>query len=353
MPTWRAAPSGTRLMLSTPPATTMSIAPHMTACAAKSRACWLEPHARLTVVPGMRSGQPAASAANLAMLLDWSPIWDTHPQITSSTSSGPTPVRRTSSFRTRADSSTGCTVDSPPLRFPTGVRTASTMTASRMGSSRGRGPAGSGPDVIIVLLADQVREPPQRTQFLVRGAAVGLGPDRGDPGAAERPQPVADHVVGPDERRQARQVVRHRLGRVGAAAVQPQFLDPERLGGEAGALAGEVVEVVLPGAHGAQPERQAVLHLAEQRAEVRAELHRPACLQVDVAEAAPGPLRPAADRIEECRRGLRDERAGQPPVGAGAGQLQPARRERRQVHGDLLLGVQGQAEHLALPAGPG
>jgi hypothetical protein len=30
------------------------------------------------------------------------------------------------------------------------------MTASRMGSSRGRGPAGSGPDVIIVLLADQV-----------------------------------------------------------------------------------------------------------------------------------------------------------------------------------------------------
>src|SRR6516162_7590800 len=57
MPTVRVTPSGTRLMLSTPPATTTSIAPHMTACAAKSRACWLEPQARLTVVPGMLGGQ--------------------------------------------------------------------------------------------------------------------------------------------------------------------------------------------------------------------------------------------------------------------------------------------------------
>jgi hypothetical protein len=35
----------------------------MTACAAKSSACWLDPQARLTVVPGMLSGQPAASTA--------------------------------------------------------------------------------------------------------------------------------------------------------------------------------------------------------------------------------------------------------------------------------------------------
>ena len=39
----------------------------MTACTAKSSACWLDPHARFTVVPGMCSGQPAASAAALIL----------------------------------------------------------------------------------------------------------------------------------------------------------------------------------------------------------------------------------------------------------------------------------------------
>ena len=61
MPVARAEPSGTRLITSTPPATTTSCWPDITACTAKSSACWLDPHARLTVVPGMVSGQPAAS----------------------------------------------------------------------------------------------------------------------------------------------------------------------------------------------------------------------------------------------------------------------------------------------------
>jgi hypothetical protein len=50
------------------------------------------------------------------------------------------------------------------------VRTASTITASRMASSRRRGPIASGPDVIIVLLADQIHEPPRGPEFLVGGA---------------------------------------------------------------------------------------------------------------------------------------------------------------------------------------
>mgnify|MGYP007022268180 CR=1 FL=1 len=41
---------------------------------ANSSACWLEPHARLTVVPGTVSGQPAASAADRPTFADWSPI---------------------------------------------------------------------------------------------------------------------------------------------------------------------------------------------------------------------------------------------------------------------------------------
>src|ERR1700739_4558078 len=66
------------------------------------------------------------------MLLDWSPTCDTHPQTTSSTIAGSMPVRSTSSQRTTAERSAGCIPDSPPLRLPTGVRTASTITASRI-----------------------------------------------------------------------------------------------------------------------------------------------------------------------------------------------------------------------------
>src|SRR5882757_97168 len=66
------------------------------------------------------------------MLLDWSPTWDTHPQITSSMMSTEIPVRSSSSLRTMADRSAGCTPDNPPLRFPTAVRTAPTMTTSRI-----------------------------------------------------------------------------------------------------------------------------------------------------------------------------------------------------------------------------
>src|ERR1700710_637393 len=110
----------------------MSCWPHITACTAKSSACWLDPHARFTVVPGMCSGQPAASTEYRPMLLDWSPTWETQPQITSSTTSGSTPVRSASSLSTSADRSAACCSDNPPLRLPTGVRTAPTMTVSRI-----------------------------------------------------------------------------------------------------------------------------------------------------------------------------------------------------------------------------
>src|SRR5882757_11585822 len=128
----RAAPSGTRLIDSTPPATTMSYCPAMTPCAACSSAAWLDPQARFTVIPGTVSGKPAASAAYRPMLLDWSPIWLTHPHTTSSMITGSIPVRSTSAVSTSADRSCGCIPASEPLRLPIGVRTASTMTASGM-----------------------------------------------------------------------------------------------------------------------------------------------------------------------------------------------------------------------------
>ena len=124
------APIGTRLIDSTPPATTTSYWPLARPAAAKWTDCWLDPHCRSMVTPGTDSGQPAASTALRAMSKVCSPTWPTQPQITSSTSSGSTPARSARALSTCADRSTGCTPDSAPFRFPTGVRTAATITAS-------------------------------------------------------------------------------------------------------------------------------------------------------------------------------------------------------------------------------
>ena len=53
-----AAAIGIWLMFCTPPATTRSAVPLITACAAKCTACWDEPHWRSTVTPGTASGRP-------------------------------------------------------------------------------------------------------------------------------------------------------------------------------------------------------------------------------------------------------------------------------------------------------
>ena len=84
---------GTALMFCTPPATTRSAVPDMTACAAKCTACCEEPHCRSTVTPGTSSGRPAASQQVRAMLPACGPIVSTQPKITSSTAAGSTPER--------------------------------------------------------------------------------------------------------------------------------------------------------------------------------------------------------------------------------------------------------------------
>ncbi len=58
---------GTMLMFCTPPATTRSIVPDITAWAANCTACWALPHCRSIVTPGTCCGRPAASQHVLAM----------------------------------------------------------------------------------------------------------------------------------------------------------------------------------------------------------------------------------------------------------------------------------------------
>ena len=131
-----AAPMGTRVIDSTPPATTRSACPDTTAAAATCTACWLDPHCRSTVVAGTVSGQPAASTALRPTFHACSPTWETQPQTTSSTSAGSKPARSASARSTCADRSTGWMPARPPPRRPTGVRTAATITASGMVTPR-------------------------------------------------------------------------------------------------------------------------------------------------------------------------------------------------------------------------
>src|SRR3981189_2362698 len=66
-------PIGTRVMCSTPPATTSWAAPLITAWAAEFTACSPEPQNRLTVVPGTSTRRGAAGAAPRAILLPCAP----------------------------------------------------------------------------------------------------------------------------------------------------------------------------------------------------------------------------------------------------------------------------------------
>ncbi len=66
-------------------------------------ACWDEPHWRSTVVAGTCWGRPAATQALRVTLVLCSPAWVTQPPMTSSTSSGSTPVRSTSEVRAKPE----------------------------------------------------------------------------------------------------------------------------------------------------------------------------------------------------------------------------------------------------------
>ena len=67
------------------------------------------------VTPGIDSGQPAASTASRPTLVDWSAIWVTQPQTTSSISSGSSRFLAASAVSTDADRSTGWTPLERPL----------------------------------------------------------------------------------------------------------------------------------------------------------------------------------------------------------------------------------------------
>ncbi len=91
------APSGTRLIASTPQPIPTSIVPPATSAATMWFACWEEPHWQSTVVAAVENGRPIASHAVRAMLKPCSPDWVTQPPTTCSTASAGMSVRFSSS----------------------------------------------------------------------------------------------------------------------------------------------------------------------------------------------------------------------------------------------------------------
>jgi hypothetical protein len=119
-------------MASMPQAMPTSMAPAAMSPATKWLACCDDPHWQSTVVHATSYGRPDDSQAFRVMFEPCSPACVTHPPTTCSISSGSTPARLTSSTWAAARSSAAWSPESHPLRFPMGVRTASTMTGVGM-----------------------------------------------------------------------------------------------------------------------------------------------------------------------------------------------------------------------------
>ena len=126
-------PIGTRLIDSTPPATTTSYWPLTRPAAAKCTDCWLEPHCRSTVTPGTRL-RPAGGEHGVAgdvegLLADLADAAPDHVVDLGRVGQACALGERVEHVRRQVHR-----VDpaSAPFRFPTGVRTAATITASRI-----------------------------------------------------------------------------------------------------------------------------------------------------------------------------------------------------------------------------
>src|SRR5438105_4527182 len=188
-------------------------------CAAKCTACWLDPHCRSIVVPGTVSGKPAASAALRPTLRLCSPTWLTQPAMTSSTTPGSIPARSTRAPSVCASRSTGCQSFRQPLRRPTGVRTASTITASRIvatavlstrsafGQPPGDKPNAKRQTPTMRLLPPSAFRLPTKPEALAQRRLAELADRRardlrdefdpvGDPPAREVPREVGEQILG-------------------------------------------------------------------------------------------------------------------------------------------------------------
>ena len=128
---------GAMLMLSCPPAMTISESPSRIACAASITAFRPEPQTLLMVIAGTPLGSPD-------LITDWragfcpAPACSTWPRITSLICSPDSLARLSSSTITAAPSSGAGVLAKAPPNLPTAVRVAATITISVMSISKKR-----------------------------------------------------------------------------------------------------------------------------------------------------------------------------------------------------------------------
>ena len=151
---------GARLITSAPPARATSASPSRIACAAETMACRPEPHSRFTVIAGTSCDRPPSSAATRARYMSRGSVLITWPNTTCCTSPAPRPARATASRTTIAPSCVGAWSFRLPPKVPTAVRTALTMTTSRLMTN----PPGNCTVWAVILR----RSPPPRPDRLAR-----------------------------------------------------------------------------------------------------------------------------------------------------------------------------------------
>ena len=118
-------------MLSWPPATTIALSPLRICCAAKATVRRPLPQTWLMPKAVELSGTPAARAAWRAGFWPCAAV-STWPRMTSSTLPGSMPAREMAAPMAVWPSTWAGTAPNAPLKLPTGVRTADTMTTSSM-----------------------------------------------------------------------------------------------------------------------------------------------------------------------------------------------------------------------------
>ena len=116
-------------MLSCPPAITISLSPVRICWAASATARRPEPHTWLMPKAVAASGMPALRAAWRAGFCPWAAV-STWPRITSSISPGSSLARAMAASMAAVPSVCAGSVPKAPLKLPTGVRTAATITMS-------------------------------------------------------------------------------------------------------------------------------------------------------------------------------------------------------------------------------
>src|SRR2546421_7873150 len=195
-------PRGTRDIDSTPPAITRSAWPVMTSMEAKLKACSPGAHIRFTLVPGTDSGNPAIKGARRPMFNPCPSTCVTQPRITSSTNLGSIPVRSTSALSAKAAKSSGLQSFKAPPRFPMGVRTAPTITASRIERIH----ADHAPRGIRRFSTSRLPRRDKETGFHGPQPVRGLDPEWARRDSDEQGQTCGDHPQGEPH---VRQLLRH------------------------------------------------------------------------------------------------------------------------------------------------